>query len=242
MPANDLELYERHADDWWDTESRAFRSLHSLNRFRVGRLIARLGARGVSVRGALTLDLGSGGGIVAGLLGAAGARVVCLDRSLGSLVAARRGCQPTPAGLVQGDVTAPPFASEGADLVVLSDVLEHVAEPGLALQAAARLVRAGGHVYTSTLNRTLLSRVLAVEVAERLGYVPRGTHDHRLFVRPETLEHAAHSAGLTLVAHEGEGVALAATLWRRRIVARPSRSLAVAYQSLFVRSPAGDRA
>lgn len=242
MPANDLELYERHAADWWDTESRTFRSLHALNTFRVGRLIAGLAARGVSVRGALALDLGSGGGIVAGLLGAAGARVVCLDRSRGSLIAARRGCRPTPAGLVEGDVTAPPFATEGADLVVLSDVLEHVPEPALALRAAARLVRAGGHVYTSTINRTLRSRVLAVEIAERLGYVPRGTHDHRLFVRPETLERAAQAAGLELVAHEGEGVDIAATLWRRRIVPRPSHSLAVAYQSLFVRPVAGGHA
>jgi 2-polyprenyl-6-hydroxyphenyl methylase/3-demethylubiquinone-9 3-methyltransferase len=239
MPANDLELYERHADEWWDTESRAFRSLHSVNRFRVARLIASLGARGVSVRGALALDLGSGGGIVAGLLGAAGARVVCLDRSRGSLAAARRGCDPTPMGLVLGDVTDPPFAAASADLVVLSDVLEHITEPGLALEAAARLVRAGGHVYTSTINRTRRARLLAVEVAERLGFVPRGTHDHRLFVRPETLERAARAAGLTLVAHVGEGVDLAATLRRRRIVARPSRSLAVAYQSLFVRSAAG---
>jgi 2-polyprenyl-3-methyl-5-hydroxy-6-metoxy-1,4-benzoquinol methylase len=105
----------------------------------------------------------------------------------------------------------------------------------LTLCAAARLVRAGGYLYTSTLNRTLRARVMAVELAERLGYVPRGTHDHRLFVRPETLEVAGREAGLELVGHSGEGVDVAATLRRRRLVPRPSRSLAVAYQSLFMR-------
>lgn len=235
MAANDLELYDRHAGDWWDSESRAFRSLHSLNRSRVPRLLAALAARGVSVRGELVLDLGSGGGIVAGLLGSAGARVVCLDRSRRSLAAARAGCRPAPAGLIAGDVAAPPFAAACAALVVLSDVLEHVDDPALALAAAARLVRPGGHLFTSTINRTKRARFLAVSVAEGLGYVPRGTHDARRFVGPETLERAAASAGLDLVAHEGEGVALWATLRSRRIVARPSRSLAVAYQSLFVR-------
>ncbi|MEZ6015089.1 MAG: bifunctional 2-polyprenyl-6-hydroxyphenol methylase/3-demethylubiquinol 3-O-methyltransferase UbiG [Planctomycetota bacterium] len=239
MSANDLALYDRHAADWWDTESRAFRSLHSVNRFRVARLVAALRARSVSLRGALVLDLGCGGGIVAGLLGAVGARVVGVDRSRASLAAARHGCRPPPPGsllgAVQGDVAAAPLREGAADLVVLSDVLEHVAEPSRVIAAAARLVRPGGYLYTSTLNRTLRARVLAVEVAERLGLVPRGTHDARLFLRPAEVEAAGRAAGLDLISHYGEGVALAATVRRWRVVARPSRSLAVAYQSLFVR-------
>lgn len=235
MPANDLQLYDRHAADWWDTESRAFRSLHSVNAFRLARLVAGLARLGSVLQGALAVDLGCGGGIVAAHLGRAGLRVCGVDRSRASLVAARQGCRPLPALLVQGDALAAPLATGCADLVLLSDVLEHVPNPAAALEEAARLTRVGGYVYTSTLNRTWRARALAVEVAERIGLVPRGTHDFRLFVRPGELERAARAAGLELVRHSGEGVALAATLRRGRIVARPSASLAVAYQSLFRR-------
>jgi len=239
MPRNDLSLYDRHAGDWWDTESHAFRSLHSVQQFRVERLLGALGRRGVAVSGARVLDLGCGGGIVAARFGAAGAEVVGLDRSRQSLLAAAAGARPRPRLLVQGDAARAPFFPRTFDLVLLADLLEHVPDPAAVMRCAAELVRKDGYIYTSTLNRTLRGRVLAVHVAEGLGLVPRGTHDPRMFVRPRELEVAGREAGLELVEHTGEGVALLATVRRWRVVPKPSRSLAVAYQSLFKKREVG---
>ncbi len=235
MPRNDLGLYDRLADAWWDTEAPPFRSLHSVNALRVERLAAALAERGVALAGLRVVDLGSGGGIVANALTARGARVVCVDRSLPSLGAAQNRSPNTPLGAVCADIERPPLRPGTADLVVLADVLEHVDHPASVLRAGAELLRPGGHLFAGTLNRTLRSRILAVTLAEGVGLVPRGTHDPKRFIRPAELRRAASEAGLRHIQDLGEGVRVLATVARRRIVACPSSSLAVAYQSLFYR-------
>jgi 2-polyprenyl-6-hydroxyphenyl methylase/3-demethylubiquinone-9 3-methyltransferase len=224
-------LYDR--DGWWHPSSRAFGSLHSVSRFRVGLLREWLGG---DFAGRTVVDLGCGGGFVALPLARAGAKVVGVDLAARALRSARR---ELPAGWapIVGDAERPPVRDGAADLVVLADVVEHVDRPDAVVAAAAALVRPGGHLFVNTIARTRKSKWLAIRVAEGLGYVPRGTHQWERFVEPAELERWAAAAGLRRVAACGESPRLLATLWRGVIVLRKSRSLAMGYAMLFVKDP-----
>lgn len=228
---NDLELYERHADQWWSADSRAFRSLRAVKEHQLARLRSLLGEASLG----LVVDLGCGGGLLGIPLAERAKLVVGVDRSAGSLRAAsseaRRSARPC--GFVQGDLLRAPLATGCADLVLLSDVIEHVEQPGAALAEAARLLRPGGFAFVNTINATRVARLLAVTVAEGLGLVPRGTHDARLFVSPARLTELASRAGLALRNLEGEAPRLWRTLARRAIHLRRSRSTRITFNALF---------
>jgi 2-polyprenyl-6-hydroxyphenyl methylase/3-demethylubiquinone-9 3-methyltransferase len=227
---NDLDLYERNGKDWWNPRSKTFRSLQSVNAFRVGLIRDWIGNR---LEGALVVDLGCGGGLLAEPLLASGARVVGIDLSQTSLrtAAGRPGTQLRL--YLRGDLARPPVADGVADLVVLADVLEHVPDVEAAVAAAARIVKPGGLVYVNTINRTRRASLLAVTLAEGLGLVPRGTHDPALFVRPDELCEKASRHGLKLLRMQGEAPALLSTLRRWTVVLRESGSLAVLYSALL---------
>ena len=235
---NDLSLYARPASEWWDPEGPAFRSLHAVNRFRFARLRSLVPT---SLEERRVVDLGCGGGLLSLPLLAEGARVVGVDRSPECIDAARQECArgglAARARWIVGDAARTPLETERADLVLLSDVLEHVPSPAGLLREASRLLRPGGLLYASTLNRTWRASFLAVHLAEGLRLVPRGTHDPRLFVPPARLATMAREVGLDPVVFCGEGVRLWATLRRWRVEPRPSRSLAVAYSVLLRRRP-----
>jgi 2-polyprenyl-6-hydroxyphenyl methylase/3-demethylubiquinone-9 3-methyltransferase len=238
MPArarNDLTLYDRHAEGWWDAGDRAFASLRSVNEFRLAWLRRNLPGGFAGMRVA---DLGCGGGLLAVPLAAEGAAVAGVDLSQGSLLAARAQARGQ-AWFARADMGRCPLAGDGFDLVLLADVLEHVPDWRAPLAEAARLLRAGGVIYVNTINRTRRARWLAVALAEGLGFLPRGTHDPDLFVPPAELRAAADALGLRSVALAGEAPALVATLRARAIRLRPSRSLAVAYAALFAKERRG---
>ena len=121
--------------------------------------------------------------------------------------------------------------------MLLTDVLEHLEAPSVALREAARLLVPGGAVFASTINRTLRARLLAVTLGEGIGLIPRGTHDPRLFCRPEELDAVAGSYGLRRHAIQGEAVALWKTLRRFSIHLTAGRSTAVGYSILYRRDP-----
>ncbi len=227
---NDLDLYERHAADWWDEGSDTFRSLHGVNRFRVALLEEWLGGR---LRGARVVDLGCGGGLLSEPLAAQGAVVVGIDLSHGSLGAARGRGMDGACLFVRGDARRAPLREGCADVVLLADVLEHLRDPAAALLEAGRLARPGGLVYVNTINRTARARWLAVGLAEGLGLVPRGTHDPELFIAPRELERQAAAAGLHLLRLQGETPALFKTLRSWTIELRKSSSQAMSYSALF---------
>ncbi|MEZ5962941.1 MAG: bifunctional 2-polyprenyl-6-hydroxyphenol methylase/3-demethylubiquinol 3-O-methyltransferase UbiG [Planctomycetota bacterium] len=234
MARNDLTIYDRHADGWWRSDDRTFRSLRAISEFRLAWLERHLP---FSLAGAMVADIGCGGGLLALPLAARGARVVGLDHSLPSLRAAQRQA-PGAAHLVCADLRRCPLRDTSADLVLLADVLEHVADWPAALHEAARLLRPGGALYVNTINRTRRARLLAVHLAEGLGLVPRGTHDAALFVRPEELCRAAAHDGLRCRQLDGEAPRLLATLRTGAIHLRQSRCLALAYTALFLKEPA----
>jgi 2-polyprenyl-6-hydroxyphenyl methylase/3-demethylubiquinone-9 3-methyltransferase len=194
----DNEYYEAIDELWWDPAGPAA-ILHAINRPRVDFYLRQLG----DLHGRLVLDAGCGGGLVARELAAAGATVVGLDRSLGSLGVARRAVRgrfhPT-----QGRLERLPFAGGAFDAVVAADVLEHVPDLPAAVAELARVLAPGGRLVFDTINRTPWAWFTAVFGLERwLRMVPRGTHDWRLFIRPAELDRLLRAGGLEAVAGEG---------------------------------------
>jgi 2-polyprenyl-6-hydroxyphenyl methylase/3-demethylubiquinone-9 3-methyltransferase len=187
----DNEYYEGMDELWWDPAGPAA-ILHAINQPRVGFYLEALGDLG----GRLVLDAGCGGGLVARELTAAGANVVGIDRSLGSLGVARRATNGSfrPA---QGRLERLPFASDSFDAVVAADVLEHLPDLPAAVAELARVLAPGGSFLFDTINRTPWAWFTAVFGLEQvLRMVPRGTHDWRLFIRPAELDRLLRRSGL----------------------------------------------
>lgn len=227
---NDLRLYER--DDWWEPQARAFASLRAVTAYRLQLLQRWLGDE---LRRGPLVDLGCGGGFLAVPLARAGAAVLGVDLALPALRAAQR--QQSGAVFVRGDLQAVPLQPQSARVVLLADVLEHLPRPGLAVAEAARLLQPGGLLFVNTLSRTLRARLLAVHLGEGLRLIPRGTHDPRLFVRPDELEQHGRAAGLQPRALQGERPRLWRTLRSWRIELQASRSTAIGY-SMLLHKPA----
>ncbi|MBX3463459.1 MAG: bifunctional 2-polyprenyl-6-hydroxyphenol methylase/3-demethylubiquinol 3-O-methyltransferase UbiG [Planctomycetes bacterium] len=225
----DEPLFDRGG--WWDPSCRAFASLRAVTAFRL-ELLRRWLPGDWSRR--TVVDLGCGGGLLAVPLAAAGARVLGVDVARQALQAGQdRGA----AGFLPlcADLARTPLATGTADVVLLADVLEHLAAPAPALGEAARLLRPGGRLFVNTIDRSPRARWLAVTLGEGLGLVPRGTHDWRLFVRPEELDAMATAAGLRRVARTGEAPRLWRTLRQRAISLRESPRITAGYAALYER-------
>ncbi|MFC0007987.1 methyltransferase domain-containing protein [Micromonospora siamensis] len=171
LPPNDPRQYDDLADEWWRPDG-AFAMLHWLARARADLVPP------ATRPGALLVDLGCGAGLLAPHLAGRGYRHVGVDLTRSALAqAAAHGVR-----VVNGDATAVPLADGCADVVAAGELLEHVPDWRLVVAEAARLLRPGGLLVLDTLNDTLISRVVAVHIGERLPTVPRGIHDPRLFV------------------------------------------------------------
>jgi 2-polyprenyl-6-hydroxyphenyl methylase/3-demethylubiquinone-9 3-methyltransferase len=227
MTAGGDPLFDRGG--WWDPAVREFASLRAISAFRLDLLRRWLPG---SWDGRTVVDLGSGGGLLAVPLAALGAIVVGVDRARRALDEARRHGGTTYCG-VAGDLMRCPLPAGAADVVLLADVLEHVEDPAAAVREAARLLRTGGHLFVNTIDRTLRSRLLAIVLGEGLGFVPRGTHVWKDFVRPQELDAMAAFAGLSRRELTGESPRPWRTLRSGAIALRESRSTAVGYAAQY---------
>ncbi|MCU0936568.1 MAG: bifunctional 2-polyprenyl-6-hydroxyphenol methylase/3-demethylubiquinol 3-O-methyltransferase UbiG [Gammaproteobacteria bacterium] len=197
----ELARFEEIAHGWWDPDG-GMRPLHDLNPVRLAWVDERLGLYGKRVA-----DVGCGGGILAESMAARGARVVGIDLAAGPLEVARLHALESGVAVDYRLLSAEALAAAepGAfDAVTCMELLEHVPDPAATLAACARLVRPGGHVFLSTVNRTAAAYLLGVVAAEYvLGLLPRGTHDYARFIRPAELTRWLRAAGLDPVALAG---------------------------------------
>lgn len=234
---NDLDLYDRHAAAWWDPHSAFAASLHGVNVLRLQHITAACGA---DLRGLAAVDLGCGGGLLAEPLARAGADVIGIDRSEASLQAARaHGAGVAGLRYAVGDVRDPPLPAACADLVCCADVLEHIDGWRGVVAAAARLLRPGGRLYISTMNRTLAARLIGIHLAEGLRLIPPGTHDPERLITPPELVAAATAAGLERPQLLGERVRVWATLRAWAVRLAPGTSTAIGYAAWFERPRGG---
>ena len=190
----ELKKFSDLAHRWWDPKG-AFRPLHELNPVRLQWLEEQVSLDGCSV-----VDVGCGGGIFSEAMSARGARVLGIDLAGKSLQVARLHALESGAKLEYRAVAAEELAREQPgqfDLVTCMEMLEHVPDPAQTIAACAQLVRPGGRVLFSTINRNPRSFLFAIIGAEYvLGMLPRGTHEYARFLRPRELARGARAAGL----------------------------------------------
>ena len=193
----ELAKFSELAHRWWDKDSE-FRPLHQINPLRLEWINAICPVKGLSA-----LDVGCGGGILADSMARKGAQVLGIDLSTKALrVAQLHAMEAETAGVSYREVSAEILASEAPasfDLVTCMEMLEHVPDPASVVRACATLVKPGGWVFFSTLNRSPKSFLLAIVGAEYvLNLLPRGTHEYAKMIRPSELAAYCRAAGLDL--------------------------------------------
>jgi 2-polyprenyl-6-hydroxyphenyl methylase/3-demethylubiquinone-9 3-methyltransferase len=190
----EVEKFSKLAHRWWDPQGE-FRPLHDINPLRLEWI-----ARHANLEGAAVLDIGCGGGILAEAMARRGARVTGIDLSEKALRVAALHLHESGLPVHYEKAAAEQYASLHAgefDLVTCMELLEHVPEPASMVGACARLVRPGGQVFFSTINRNPKSYLFAVVGAEYvLGLLPKGTHDYMRFIKPSELSRWSRAAGL----------------------------------------------
>jgi 2-polyprenyl-6-hydroxyphenyl methylase/3-demethylubiquinone-9 3-methyltransferase len=205
LDREEVARFAKLAGEWWDANG-PFRPLHRINPVRLTyirdqlcRKFGRDKAAASSLAGLSVLDIGCGGGLVAEPLTRLGAEVTGIDPAPENIAAAKAHAEGARLDIAYRTATAEAFAASGAsfDAVLLLEVIEHVPDVPLFLKSVAPLVKPGGVMILSTLNRTLKAYALAIIGAELiLRWLPLGTHNWDRFVTPEKLRGALRGAGL----------------------------------------------
>jgi 2-polyprenyl-6-hydroxyphenyl methylase/3-demethylubiquinone-9 3-methyltransferase len=203
---DEIERFSALADTWWDPDG-SMKPLHRLTparmRYLSGRIASHFGqdanAKGLS--GLNILDVGCGGGIVSEPLCRLGAQVTGVDAAQKNIEAARLHAAGAGLDINYRHDTAEALSSAGEhfDAVVALEIIEHVADPALFVKSIASLVKPGGLVIFSTINRTPKAWALAIAGAEYvMGWLPKGTHTYGKFVKPSELAHYCRAADLDM--------------------------------------------
>jgi 2-polyprenyl-6-hydroxyphenyl methylase/3-demethylubiquinone-9 3-methyltransferase len=198
----ELEKFGDLAHKWWDTEG-DFKPLHRINPLRLDWIALRAPLAGRDL-----LDVGCGGGILAESMAQRGANVLGIDLSVKPLKVARlHAMEAGVQGLEYREVAVEALAAErpaAFDTVTCMEMLEHVPDPASVVASCARLVKPGGTVFFSTLNRNPKSFAFAIVGAEHiLKLLPKGTHEYAKFIRPSELSGFARDAGLEVLEFSG---------------------------------------
>lgn len=190
----ELEKFNQLAHRWWDPNSE-FKPLHEINPLRLGYIDEIAGLSGKAV-----VDVGCGGGILSESMATHGAAVTGIDLGDKALKVAKLHLLESGNQVDYRKITVEALAAEQPhhyDVVTCMEMLEHVPDPASVIQSCARLVKSGGWVFFSTLNRNPKSYLYAILGAEYiLHLLPRGTHEYVKFIKPSELAHMARAAGL----------------------------------------------
>ena len=200
QPANasqaELDKFNALASRWWDPQGPQ-KALHALNPVRLDYVAAR-----VPLRDARVLDVGCGGGLLSEALAQRGAEVTAIDLAPDLLKVARLHGLESGVRVDYRLSSVEALAAEQPgrhDAITCMELLEHVPDPGSVLAACATLLRPGGALFVSTLNRTPAAFALAIVGAEYIArMLPRGTHQYRDFIRPSELAASLRDCGLEL--------------------------------------------
>lgn len=199
----ELQKFSDLAHRWWDPTSE-FRPLHEINPLRLEWINARAPLTGKTVA-----DVGCGGGILAESMAKRGAKVTGIDLSEKALKVADLHSLESGVQVRYELISAEQLAERepaSFDVVTCMEMLEHVPDPAAIVQACAKLVKPGGHVFFSTINRNPKAYLFAVVGAEYvLRLLPKGTHDYAKFITPAELAQFTRNAGLTLDGFKGMG-------------------------------------
>jgi 2-polyprenyl-6-hydroxyphenyl methylase/3-demethylubiquinone-9 3-methyltransferase len=192
----ELAKFSALAHRWWDPKSE-FRPLHEINPLRLEWIAAR-----ARLAGALALDVGCGGGILAEALAGRGAEVLGIDLAEKPLNVARLHQLESGVPVRYEEIAAEALAEREParyDVVTCMELLEHVPDPASTVNACATLVRPGGNIFFSTINRNPKAYLFAVIGAEYvLRLLPRGTHNYAKFIKPSELARFCRDAGLEI--------------------------------------------
>ncbi|WP_409525101.1 bifunctional 2-polyprenyl-6-hydroxyphenol methylase/3-demethylubiquinol 3-O-methyltransferase UbiG [Nitrincola sp. MINF-07-Sa-05] len=198
---SEIAKFEELASRWWDRNSE-FKPLHDINPLRVG-FIDRI----APLAGKRVLDVGCGGGILSESMAARGASVMGIDMGEAPLKVARLHGLESGIQVDYQRMTVEELASTHAgtfDTVTCMEMIEHVPDPSSIIKACSQLVKPGGHLFLSTLNRNPKSYLFAILGAERiLKLVPQGTHDFNKFIKPAELAEWVRSSGLSITEMTG---------------------------------------
>ena len=193
----EIDKFSQMAHKWWDLDGE-FKPLHQINPLRTGYIDHHAPLAGTRV-----IDVGCGGGILSEALARAGASVTGIDLAKKSLKVAQLHALDQELSIDYRCIAVEALAAEvpaSFDSVICMELLEHVPDPQSIISACATLVRPGGYVFLSTLNRNLKSYLMAVVGAEYvLNWLPRGTHDYARFIRPSEMARMTRQAGLEVV-------------------------------------------
>ncbi len=188
--------FDRLASRWWDPDGES-RPLHDLNPVRLGYVAER-----AALKGARALDVGCGGGLLSEALARAGAAVTAIDLASGVLDVARLHLHESGLSVDYREISVEALAEESPaafDVVTCMEMLEHVPDPASVIRACATLLKPGGRLFLSTLNRTPLAFGAAIVGAEHvLRLLPRGTHHYAQFIKPSEMAADLRAAGLVL--------------------------------------------
>lgn len=194
----EIDKFSALASKWWDPDSE-FKPLHEINPLRLQWIEEEVGG---SLQNLRILDVGCGGGILAESMACRGAQVTGIDLAQASLTTAKLHGLESGIKVEYHCVAAEDFAREhpnSFDVVTCMELLEHVPQPASIIQACQQLVKPGGYVLFSTINRNPKAFALAIVAAEHLlKMVPKGTHHYNGFIKPSELMRDARRAGLYL--------------------------------------------
>ncbi|MCK0768611.1 bifunctional 2-polyprenyl-6-hydroxyphenol methylase/3-demethylubiquinol 3-O-methyltransferase UbiG [Chromohalobacter canadensis] len=190
----EIAKFEALASRWWDPESE-FKPLHEINPLRLNFIDEQ-----ANLAGKTAIDVGCGGGILSEAMAHRGARVTGIDMGEAPLAVARLHQQESEVAVDYRQISAEEMAAQHPgefDVVTCLEMLEHVPDPAAVVRACATLVKPGGHLFFSTINRNPKAYMFAILGAEYvLQLLPRGTHTYNKFIRPAELSAWCRDAGL----------------------------------------------
>ena len=198
----ELAKFSNLAHRWWDKESE-FKPLHEINPLRLNWINGLVALKGLKV-----LDVGCGGGILADSMAREGSTVLGIDLAHKALkVAQLHALEAETQGVEYREISAELLASEqpeSFDVVTCMEMLEHVPDPQAVISACAMLVKPGGYVFFSTINRNSKAFLFAIVGAEYLlNMLPRGTHEYQKLIKPSELGSYCREANLDFVQTKG---------------------------------------